>query len=200
MAAPEQPLPMSRGCQNSASLSPPRGDRTLLVRHLPAELTAEEKEYLLKYFGAQSVRVLSDKGRLVRAREPLVSGEGPRPVTWGREVLTEGKRRVGKMRWWSGGFLFPFPVFLLAYQNIFRPKSSFNWLVPRLVAALRKRAIEKGEAERMKSNLYYIPFLTHPGNLETPRNLEIFLLNSRVLPKICNKGILKNLGLLISQR
>ncbi|XP_037008920.2 RNA-binding region-containing protein 3 [Artibeus jamaicensis] len=64
MATPEQPLPMSRGCQGSASLSPPRGDRTLLVRHLPAELTTEEKEDLLKYFGAQSVRVLSDKGRL----------------------------------------------------------------------------------------------------------------------------------------
>lgn len=68
MAAPEQPLPpAARGCPSSASLSPPRGDRTLLVRHLPAELTAEEKEDLLKYFGAQSVRVLSDKGRLVRA-------------------------------------------------------------------------------------------------------------------------------------
>ncbi|EFB22519.1 hypothetical protein PANDA_020922, partial [Ailuropoda melanoleuca] len=66
MAAPDPPPPppMSRGCQSSASLSPPRGDRTLLVRHLPAELTAEEKEDLLKYFGAQSVRVLSDKGRL----------------------------------------------------------------------------------------------------------------------------------------
>ncbi|XP_067583173.1 RNA-binding region-containing protein 3 isoform X3 [Pseudorca crassidens] len=64
MAASEQPLPLSRGCQSSASLSPPRGDRTLLVRHLPAELTAEEKEDLLKYFGAQSVRILSDKGRL----------------------------------------------------------------------------------------------------------------------------------------
>ncbi|KAM5295022.1 RNA-binding region-containing protein 3 isoform 2-T4 [Glossophaga mutica] len=64
MAAPEQPLPMSRGCQSSAALSPSRGDRTLLVRHLPAELTTEEKEDLLKYFGAQSVRVLSDKGRL----------------------------------------------------------------------------------------------------------------------------------------
>ncbi|KAI5282716.1 RNA-binding region-containing protein 3 isoform X4 [Manis pentadactyla] len=64
MAAPEQPLPMPRGCQGSAALSLPRGDRTLLVRHLPAELTAEEKEDLLKYFGAQSVRVLSDKGRL----------------------------------------------------------------------------------------------------------------------------------------
>uniref|UniRef100_G3UCW0 RNA-binding region-containing protein 3 n=2 Tax=Elephantidae TaxID=9780 RepID=G3UCW0_LOXAF len=64
MAAPEQPLPKSRSSQSSASLSPPRGDRTLLVRHLPAELTTEEKEDLLKYFGAQSVRVLSDKGRL----------------------------------------------------------------------------------------------------------------------------------------
>ncbi|XP_055995058.1 RNA-binding region-containing protein 3 [Sorex fumeus] len=63
MAVPEQPLPLSRGCPSSA-LSPPRGDRTLLVRHLPAELSAEEKEDLLKYFGAQSVRVLSDKGRL----------------------------------------------------------------------------------------------------------------------------------------
>ena len=147
MAAPEQPLPMSRGCQSSASLSPLRGDRTLLVRHLPAELTAEEKEDLLKYFGAQSVRVLSDKGRLVRAREPLVSGEDPRPVTWGREVLIEGKRRVGKMRLCSGGFLFPFPVLPLSYQNLFRPKSSFNWLVPRLVAALRKRAIKAKQTE-----------------------------------------------------
>ncbi|KAM4872753.1 RNA-binding region-containing protein 3 isoform 1-T2 [Thomomys bottae] len=64
MAAPEQPLPVSRGCLSSSSLSPCRGDRTLLVRHLPAELTTEEKEDLLKYFGAQSVRVLSDKGRL----------------------------------------------------------------------------------------------------------------------------------------
>ena len=84
MAAPEQPLPMSRGCQSSASLSPPRGDRTLLVRHLPAELTAEEKEDLLKYFGAQSVRVLSDKGRLVRARRSRASGEGPWLLTLGR--------------------------------------------------------------------------------------------------------------------
>lgn len=64
MAAPDQALPLSRGCPSSASLSPPRGDRTLLVRHLPAELSAEEKEDLLRYFGAQSVRVLSEKGRL----------------------------------------------------------------------------------------------------------------------------------------
>ena len=65
-------------------------------------------------------------------------------------------------------------------------KSSFNWFVPRLVAALRRRAIEKGKAERMKSSLCYIPFLTHPGNLETPRNLEVFV--SKILSKICNKG------------
>ncbi|KFO26898.1 Alpha-amylase 1 [Fukomys damarensis] len=68
MAGPEQALPLSRGCPNTTSLSPPRGDRTLLVRHLPAELSAEEKEDLLKYFGAQSVRVLSDKGRLALTR------------------------------------------------------------------------------------------------------------------------------------
>ncbi|KAM6343672.1 RNA-binding region-containing protein 3 isoform 1-T2 [Alca torda] len=41
-----------------------RRGRTLLVRHLPAELTAAEKEDLLKHFGAVSVRVLSDHGRL----------------------------------------------------------------------------------------------------------------------------------------
>lgn len=43
-----------------------RRGRTLLVRHLPAELTAAEKEDLLQHFGAVSVRVLSDHGRLVR--------------------------------------------------------------------------------------------------------------------------------------
>ncbi|XP_023577498.1 RNA-binding protein 40 isoform X3 [Octodon degus] len=64
MTAPEPPLLLSRGCPSSTALSPPRGDRTLLVRHLPAELSAEEKEDLLKYFGAQAVRVLSDQGRL----------------------------------------------------------------------------------------------------------------------------------------
>lgn len=39
--------------------------KTLIIRHLPADLTREEKEDLLKYFGAVSVRVLSDKGVLV---------------------------------------------------------------------------------------------------------------------------------------
>lgn len=79
MAVPEQPLPLPRGGPGSASLSPPRVDRTLLVRHLPAELTAEEKEDLLKYFGAQSVRVLSDKGRLVSAHTWEGAGGPGRP-------------------------------------------------------------------------------------------------------------------------
>ncbi|XP_069007493.1 RNA-binding region-containing protein 3 [Embiotoca jacksoni] len=38
--------------------------KTLLVRHLPAELSQDEKEDLLKYFGAESVRVFSNRGRL----------------------------------------------------------------------------------------------------------------------------------------
>ncbi|XP_077591985.1 RNA-binding region-containing protein 3 [Stigmatopora nigra] len=38
--------------------------KTLLVRHLPAELSEDEKEDLLKYFGAQSVRVFSNFGRM----------------------------------------------------------------------------------------------------------------------------------------
>lgn len=39
--------------------------KTLIIRHLPADLTREEKVDILKYFGAVSVRVLSDKGVLV---------------------------------------------------------------------------------------------------------------------------------------
>uniref|UniRef100_A0A8C1UKD0 RNA-binding region-containing protein 3 n=1 Tax=Cyprinus carpio TaxID=7962 RepID=A0A8C1UKD0_CYPCA len=38
--------------------------KTLIVRHLPRELNRDEKEDLLKYFGASSVRVLSEKGPL----------------------------------------------------------------------------------------------------------------------------------------
>lgn len=41
--------------------------RTLLVRHLPAELSRDDKEDLLKYFGAESVRVFSNRGRLKHA-------------------------------------------------------------------------------------------------------------------------------------
>ncbi|XP_041824586.1 RNA-binding region-containing protein 3 [Melanotaenia boesemani] len=41
--------------------------KTLLVRHLPAELSQDEKEDLLKYFGAESVRVFSNRGRLKHA-------------------------------------------------------------------------------------------------------------------------------------
>nr|XP_057915980.1 RNA-binding region-containing protein 3 isoform X2 [Doryrhamphus excisus] len=43
------------------------GSKTLLVRHLPAELTEDEKEDLLKYFGAESVRVFSNFGRMKHA-------------------------------------------------------------------------------------------------------------------------------------
>lgn len=39
--------------------------KTLIVRHLPRELNRDEKEDLLKYFGASAVRVLSEKGALV---------------------------------------------------------------------------------------------------------------------------------------
>ncbi|XP_039983469.1 RNA-binding region-containing protein 3 isoform X2 [Xiphias gladius] len=38
--------------------------KTLLIRHLPAELSKDEKEDLLKYFGAEAVRVFSNTGRL----------------------------------------------------------------------------------------------------------------------------------------
>ncbi|KAM4637223.1 RNA-binding region-containing protein 3-like isoform 1-T3 [Amazona ochrocephala] len=52
-----------------------RRGRTLLVRHLPAELSAAEKEDLLKHFGAVSVRVLSDHGRLKHTAFATFSSE-----------------------------------------------------------------------------------------------------------------------------
>ncbi|KAF3836103.1 hypothetical protein F7725_028661 [Dissostichus mawsoni] len=39
--------------------------KTLLIRHLPSDLSQGEKEDLLKYFGAETVRVFSNTGRLV---------------------------------------------------------------------------------------------------------------------------------------
>lgn len=42
-----------------------KGSKTLLVRHLPSDLSPDEKEDLLKYFGAESVRVFSNHGRMV---------------------------------------------------------------------------------------------------------------------------------------
>uniref|UniRef100_A0A8D2IYB3 RNA-binding region-containing protein 3 n=1 Tax=Varanus komodoensis TaxID=61221 RepID=A0A8D2IYB3_VARKO len=57
MAAPSSEEPDQRP-------RPGRNSRILLVRHLPAVLTAPEKEDLLRHFGASSVRVLSDHGRL----------------------------------------------------------------------------------------------------------------------------------------
>lgn len=41
-----------------------RKSRTLIIRHLPADLSRDEKQDLLKYFGAVGVRVFSDKGVL----------------------------------------------------------------------------------------------------------------------------------------
>lgn len=43
------------------------GSKTLLIRHLPAELSRADKEDLLKYFGADAVRVFSNTGRLKHA-------------------------------------------------------------------------------------------------------------------------------------
>ncbi|KAI8512592.1 RNA-binding region-containing protein 3 [Branchiostoma belcheri] len=37
---------------------------TLIVRHLPAELSSADREGLLKHFGAESVKCMSDKGRM----------------------------------------------------------------------------------------------------------------------------------------
>ncbi|XP_050162458.1 RNA-binding region-containing protein 3 [Myiozetetes cayanensis] len=63
------PGPLPGGVPGPGAVPPHPGvsrrrGRTLLVRHLPAELTAAEKEDLLQHFGAVSVRVLSDHGRL----------------------------------------------------------------------------------------------------------------------------------------
>ncbi|KAF6716397.1 RNA-binding protein 40 [Oryzias melastigma] len=44
-----------------------KGSKTLLVRHLPSDLSPDEKEDLLKYFGAESVRVFSNHGRMKHA-------------------------------------------------------------------------------------------------------------------------------------
>ncbi|XP_027016549.1 RNA-binding region-containing protein 3 [Tachysurus fulvidraco] len=49
--------------------------KTLIVRHLPADLSREEKEDLLVYFGALSVRVLSDKGPLKHTAFATFSSE-----------------------------------------------------------------------------------------------------------------------------
>ncbi|XP_053351473.1 RNA-binding region-containing protein 3 [Clarias gariepinus] len=49
--------------------------KTLIVRHLPADLSREEKEDLLEYFGASSVRVLSDKGPLKHTAFATFSSE-----------------------------------------------------------------------------------------------------------------------------
>lgn len=49
------------------------GCKTLLIRHLPAELSHDEKEDILKYFGAESVRVFSNTGHMVSCALLLLS-------------------------------------------------------------------------------------------------------------------------------
>ncbi|XP_075994283.1 RNA-binding region-containing protein 3 isoform X2 [Genypterus blacodes] len=51
------------------------GSKTLRIRHLPAELSQEEKEDLLKYFGARSVKVFSNTGRLKHSAFATFSSE-----------------------------------------------------------------------------------------------------------------------------
>ncbi|XP_036377878.1 RNA-binding region-containing protein 3 [Megalops cyprinoides] len=55
---------MTQSMDNAEEVVKTKRSKTLIVRHLPAELTRDEKEDLLKYFGAVSVRVFSDKGVL----------------------------------------------------------------------------------------------------------------------------------------
>ncbi|XP_028823510.1 RNA-binding region-containing protein 3 isoform X1 [Denticeps clupeoides] len=54
----------------------PKQIRTLIVRHLPAELTRDEKEDFLKYFGATCVRIMSDKGALKHTAFASFDSEG----------------------------------------------------------------------------------------------------------------------------
>ena len=46
-------------------------EKVLYVKHLPSCLTSDEKSEFLKYFGASQVRVMPDRGRLVRLDEYL---------------------------------------------------------------------------------------------------------------------------------
>lgn len=55
------------------------GSKTLLVRHLPAELSQDEKEDLLKYFGAKSIRIFSNNGRMVSDTSSLKPGGSSGP-------------------------------------------------------------------------------------------------------------------------
>lgn len=57
--------PAEREMDQNEEVVQTSGSKTLLVRHLPEELSQDEKEDLLKYFGAQSVRVFSNRGRMV---------------------------------------------------------------------------------------------------------------------------------------
>ncbi|KAJ8376087.1 hypothetical protein SKAU_G00066670 [Synaphobranchus kaupii] len=57
-------ITMAQSMNQDDHLVQTKRSKTLIIRHLPAELTRDEKEDLLKYFGAASARVFSDKGLL----------------------------------------------------------------------------------------------------------------------------------------
>ncbi|KAJ8397575.1 hypothetical protein AAFF_G00438510 [Aldrovandia affinis] len=57
-------MTMAPSMDQDEELVQTKRSKTLIIRHLPAELTRDEKEDLLKYFGAVSSRVFSDKGLL----------------------------------------------------------------------------------------------------------------------------------------
>lgn len=178
-------MPMSRGCPSSVSLSPPRGDRTLLVRHLPAELTAEEKEDLLKYFGAQSVRVLSDKGRLVRTRPSPAARPGPERGT----RTEEGDRKErGRCAVAVGG--------LSSFLSKYRACQVKDVLIGSSLDSSQRRV--KGRVERMGNGLVTFPFRAHPEN-HKPLILGVISCRRSIHRRLCHRGLFKNLGSFISQ-
>lgn len=100
--------PVERKMDQNEEVVQASGSKTLLVRHLPEELSQDEKEDLLKYFGAQSVRVFSNRGRmvsgdssysslLVRSLSPRLTAFFLTPETrcichiWKQEIGCEGK-------------------------------------------------------------------------------------------------------------
>ncbi|KAL4616837.1 RNA-binding protein 40 [Arapaima gigas] len=66
---------MAQHADEDKDLVEAKHSKTLIIRHLPAELTRDEKEDLLKYFGAVSVRVSPEKGFLKHTAFATFSSE-----------------------------------------------------------------------------------------------------------------------------